>query len=434
VAYIKYGIELFESYANSQGIGLYFTTRLNAFKMDFDPENLQKILNNLISNAIKFTPHGGGVTIELDHVHLDQKDLFRIQVQDTGIGIPENEIPFIFDRFYQASHTQISHHEGSGIGLALTKELIHLMEGDIQIKSEVEQGTSFIIHLPVFHRAIKNYTKVEDQRNEEKPQSNSDILPSESTLDEPRILLIEDNKDVLHYLKICLIERFTIMEAVHGSQGIALAFEQVPDLIITDVMMPGMDGFEVCDKLKNDPRTSHIPVIMLTAKATLQDKITGLKAGADAYLVKPFNVDELTAQVENLLTFRKKLQEKYNHIQEKGSFENYTTVTDKLFLDKLNEFIEKELINPELSVEKICDEMHMSRTQLHRKIKALTDRSITAYVRRYKLMAAQELIRKTDKTISEIAYETGFNDPSYFHRSFHKEFGTRPGDFRNTDQ
>jgi DNA-binding response OmpR family regulator len=367
----------------------------------------------------------------LDQVKIDQKDLFQIKIQDTGIGIPENEIPFIFDRFYQASHTHLRHYEGSGIGLALTKELIHLMEGDIQIKSAVDQGTTFIIHLPIFHRAIKNYEKSNDQLKQKISGGVKEGPPPESTLDEARILLIEDNKDVLHYLKTCLIEQFTILEAIHGSQGIAIAFDQIPDLIITDVMMPGMDGFEVCDQLKNDPRTSHIPVIMLTAKATLQDKITGLKSGADAYLVKPFNVDELYAQVENLLILRKKLQEKFNNVQEKGSFEKYTTVTEKVFLDKLNGFIEKELLNPDLSVEKICDEMHMSRTQLHRKVKALTNRSITAYVRRYRLLTAQELIRTTDKTITEIAYETGFNDPSYFHRSFQREFGTRPGDIRN---
>lgn len=431
-AFIRYCVELFESYANSNGIGLHVISKPKNFDMDFDPDNLQKVLNNLISNAIKFTPQEGSVTIETTVLIQDAKNQFQLKVMDTGIGIPEKDLPFIFDRFYQVSHDHPKQQEGSGIGLALTKELVQLMGGDIQVENRQEQGTDFIIRLPILHQATNIYAGkkndlpfaseiIANQKESIQPDADHDVA---------KILLIEDNADLLFYLKTCLMDQFQVLEATHGRHGIDIAFDQIPDLIITDVMMPGMDGFEVCAKLKNNLYTSHIPVIMLTAKATVQDRIEGLKTGADAYLYKPFNVEELTAQVDNLLLIRKKLQEKFSADQEKGAFRAYSPSREKQFLEKLHNLIENELVNPDLSVEKICDEMNMSRSQLHRKVKALTSKSITAYVRRYRLLSARDLIRKTDKTISEIAYEAGFSDPSYFHRSFQKEFGIRPNDVR----
>jgi signal transduction histidine kinase/ligand-binding sensor domain-containing protein/DNA-binding response OmpR family regulator len=432
-AYIRYCVELFESYAISNGISLKVISKPENYVMDFDPDNLQKVLNNLVSNAIKFTPHEGSVTVETTVLKQDAGNQFQLRVKDTGIGIPEKDLPFIFDRFYQVSHDYPKKQEGSGIGLALTKELVQLMGGDIQVENSQEQGTDFIIRLPILHQATNIYAgkKKDLPFVSELIATRKESIQIDADLNAAKILLIEDNVDVLYYLKTCLLDQFQILEATHGQQGIDIAFDQIPDLIITDIMMPGMDGFEVCEKLKNNLHTSHIPVIMLTAKSTVLDRIEGLKAGADAYLYKPFNVEELTAQVENLLHIRKKLQEKFSLDQEKGSFKAYTPSREKQFLEKLHGLIENELTNPDLSVDKICDEMNMSRSQLHRKVKALTSKSITAYVRRYRLLIARDLIRQTDKTISEIAYEAGFSDPSYFHRSFQKEFGIRPGDVRN---
>jgi len=432
VAFIKYSMELVESFASTRDVELRFNSTVDSFTMDFDNENFQKVLNNLISNAIKFTPKGGKVVIEADVDHDGGEELLKLTIRDTGIGIPEKDIPHLFERFYQVSRIHVNKYEGSGIGLALTKELVQLMEGDIQVESTPDQGTVFRIRLPVFHRTVKSYQgEKRDGILENDFIQVTDVRDStESTLDAAKVLLIEDNKDVLYYLKTCLNDQFQVLEALQGQQGIAIAFEQIPDLIITDVMMPGMDGFEVCEALKNDQRTSHIPVIMLTAKASVQDKIEGLKTGADAYLYKPFNIEELTVQIENLLIIRRKLQEKFSTVQDTTSFDSQFPFREKQFITRLNELIEKELSNPDLSVDTICEQLYMSRTQLHRKVKALTDRSITAYVRKYRLTIAGKLIKTTDKTISEIAFETGFNDPSYFHRSFQQEFGMRPGDLR----
>ena len=232
-------------------------------------------------------------------------------------------------------------------------------------------------------------------------------------------------------MNTCLQDNYQIINALDGEEGISKALEFVPDIIISDVLMPGKNGYEVCEILKQDTRTSHIPIILLTAKAEIQDKISGLKHGADAYLIKPFNVEELLVQVENLIRTREILIDKFRKFEISESHSPLYPEKENEFLSDLNNFIVLELSNPDLNVDKVCEELLMSRTQLHRKIKALTDKSITAYIRSFRLREAKALILNSKLTMQQIAFETGFNDSSYFHRSFIREFNKKPTELRS---
>jgi DNA-binding response OmpR family regulator/anti-sigma regulatory factor (Ser/Thr protein kinase) len=400
--------------------------------MDYDPDNLQKIVSNLLSNAIKFTDKGE-ILLSVYEEPLNGQNCVKVVVKDTGIGISKGNLPFIFDRFYQVEDAEKKTIKGSGIGMALVKELVHLMGGNIEIESEPRIGTSVTFFLPVTNKA-----KALEQPS---LKLNSILdepfdLPkawefSEESEGNPIVLLIEDNTDVLYYLNTCLQDNYRLVQARDGNEGIKKALDFVPDIIISDVMMPGKTGFEVCETLKEDTRTSHIPIVLLTAKAEIQDKISGIKHGADAYLIKPFIVDELLVQVENLIRTREILNEKFRNSQFDDIHRADYPVKENEFLIRLNNLIKEELSNPELNVEKVCEQLYMSRTQLHRKIKALTNKSITAYIRSYRLHEALNMIIKTNLTIQQIAYETGFSDASYFHRSFVKEFNKKPTDFRS---
>lgn len=269
--------------------------------MGYDAHKLQRILINLLSNAIKFTPEEGSVQVMVEKTNFDENEWMKLSVTDTGVGIPDEEKEKIFDRFYQLDSSDTRQGEGSGIGLSLVKELVKLLEGKIELKSELGVGSNFIVYLPILQTGnkpsiredvnIENVldTSLEKQQNDE--QNNQD---------KPLVLVIEDNTDVIAYIKACLKDEYAVQFAVNGKEGVKMAVEIVPDIIISDLMMPEMDGYQVCETLKNDERTSHIPFIMLTAKATDEDKIKGLEQGADAYLVKPFNRDELKARLRNM--------------------------------------------------------------------------------------------------------------------------------------
>ncbi|MBK8967264.1 MAG: response regulator [Lewinellaceae bacterium] len=440
--FIRYVAESFHSLATEKGIQLRLRSSSDSIIMDYDPGKLQQIISNLLSNAIKFTPGGGTVEVLLDVDAEEARESespqrLVVAVRDTGIGIPPEQLPYIFDRFYQADNSSTRKREGTGIGLALTRELVRLFEGIITAASTPGAGSIFTIYLPIRREApLENTNGVEEILPERHAlahqiEINKTAVPALHQEDLPLLLLVEDNPDVLTYLIRCLEAQYRIETAVNGQLGIEKALALVPDIIISDVMMPEKDGFEVCDLLKNDARTSHIPLILLTARATVEDRITGLKRGADAYMAKPFHQEELLVRVENLLESRRRLQERYRNLEVSAdSAPDPDTQPEDAFLLRLRQLIEEDLSNSDLSIDTICRQMAMSRMQLHRKIKALTGRSTALYIRVVRLQNARRLLNQPELNVSEVAYAVGFDDPKYFSRVFSEEFGVAPSEAR----
>ncbi|HZV70671.1 MAG TPA: ATP-binding protein [Saprospiraceae bacterium] len=447
--YLKYITESLQSFANAQNLLLRVESNKAQIMMDFDPERLQQIIHNLISNAIKFTPGGGRVTLSvklIQHPEEKHQQQLKLGVSDTGAGIPSEDIPKIFDRFYQANNLEKSNAGGTGIGLSLTKELVKAMKGEITVESTVGKGTIFTVTLPVTktstvaHHDI--WTANENAEGESLPLIQQRFLTENKPDSLPQLLLIEDNPDVVEYLITCLDSAYRLEYAYNGRAGIEKAFELSPDLIISDVMMPEKTGFEVTDELKNDQRTSHIPIVLLTAKADIESRIAGLRRGADAYLAKPFHQEELLATLTNLLENRRKLQSRYldttvntsllsvKENDKSTEIKSLTTAHEDAFLTRLKTIIEEHLNDAELDVEMICKKIGMGRTNLHNKMTALTGLSTISFVRRLRLQKAKELLATTEMNISEIAYEVGFNDPRYFSRVFSEEFGLPPTEFK----
>lgn len=442
MALLHYLTESFHSMADDKQIQLGFTGHPAEFLMDFDKDKIIKIVVNLLTNAIKFTPEGGEVKLTAEG-----GSAFWLEVKDTGIGISREHQDHIFDLFYQVDNSRTRQGEGSGIGLRLVKEMTELMGGRITLQSEEGKGSCFRIELPVRNDAPVNAGRLPDFDAQLLRATGSVTMMSpEPALTEaaPLVLLIEDNPEVSSYIGSCLNHEFRIEYARDGLSGIAKAIELVPDLVISDVMMPEADGWQVCRTLKQDERTSHIPVILLTALAGIQDKLEGLRRGADAYLAKPFNEEELLITVEKLLQLRIALQKRYARmaIEDRRSVASivqgehktesgFDLPREDAFMDKLISIIKRDLENPELTVEQLNREMAMSNTQLFRKLKALTSLSANQLIRQIRLERARELLKNTNLTIAEIAYQTGFNDPSYFTRIFTKEEGITPKEFRD---
>jgi len=417
VFFLRYVTESLHSLAEAQQVQLRFETELNQFVMDYDPDKIQQIIVNLLSNAIKYTPPEGFVTLSAQ----EQAAQLQLVVQDSGSGIPPEDVPHIFQRFYQTANTHTKH-EGTGIGLAVVSELVRLMKGTIAVESELGKGSTFTIHLPISREAELQSPQISDQRQ---PTTTKNLLlPPQA--DASLALIIEDNQDVITYLQDCLSPQYQIETAHDGQAGIEKALEIVPDIIICDVMMPRKDGFEVCEILKQDERTSHIPIILLTAKATQADRITGLQTGADAYLTKPFDKQELYIRLVQLVELRRTLQKRYS----KGLLSTTAITPDDRFITKVQAFIEENLDEERLSVPDICEHIGLSRMQVHRKLKALTGKSTTQFIRFIRMQHARQLLQKTDLQIAEIAFRVGYADPSYFSRQFSQEFGNPPSEVR----
>lgn len=433
--YLCYLAESFYSYAADQRVGLHFMTDLDQLIIDYDEDKLLHIVSNLLSNAIKFTPEGGNVYFSVDTAQKSENlEVLQLRVKDTGIGIPEEKLPFIFDRFYQADQNATRKGEGSGIGLSLTRELVKLLKGELEVKSRVEQGTTFIVTLPISREADEAPAQqllLEDKMlgfTAPKPfQTAPSNMPGKEE-EIPLALVIEDNPDVVRYLSSCLEGAYKVVTALDGQTGVDTALDLVPDIIVSDVMMPNKDGFEVCDILKNDERTSHIPIILLTARADRASKIKGLRTGADAYLAKPFNREELKVRLEQLIEIRKKIQERYSSLQSPAE-KDLRTLEDT-FLDKVKKVVQEHISDSEFGLLEICRALGLSRSQLFRKLKALTGKSTSLVVRSIRLEQARKLLQNTDLNVSEVAYEVGFKDPSFFSRLFTEEYGEPPSTYR----
>lgn len=443
INYLRYLTESFYSMAEERKIRLTFYAEESRLIMDYDEVKIQHIIYNLLSNAIKFTPEKGKVILHVHKTELKQQPVLQLKVQDSGIGIPQDQLPNIFDRFYQADGSNTRKGEGTGIGLSLTKELVTLMGGTLKVKSELKEGSVFTITLPI-HTNLNTApvaNKVLSGDVEELPALEvdtltafKDVVPSSiHDKEKPLLLIIEDNHDVITYIESILKKDYQIHTAEDGQAGIDKALEIIPDIIITDVMMPQKDGYEVCAALKTDERTNHIPIVMLTAKATAADRVAGLKTGADAYLMKPFDKEELFVRLEKLIELRKALQGKYaQHSFSADALhpktEQAETIPDlnDVFLQKIRKVIDDNIDNSELGILELCQAVHLSHTQVFRKMKALTGDHPTGFIRKRRLHKAKELLLSTDLNISEIAYEVGFSDPNYFSRTFSQEFSQSP--------
>lgn len=459
VSFIRYVGESFHSVAIRKNIQLQIISEQTSCEADIDKDKLQDIISNLLSNALKFTPAGGRVILLL-HIqegwhslspqayyeeiiptnHLTE-EWIQISVSDTGVGIDPTNLANIFNRFYQAEDSSIAQADGTGIGLSFVRELVLLLHGGLAVRSRPGNGTEFIVSLPL----TRQKTPTEFIPNEASQPAVSDqdkwletaSVPAD---DRPVLLLAEDNDDVAAYIHTCVEADYQVIRAGNGQTGIDLALEKVPDLILSDVMMPQKDGFELCDTLKNNELTSHIPIVLLTARAAVSDRIAGLRRGADAYLVKPFEREELQVVLHNLLQTRRLLQRHYSQLAlgaaQPGELvlaEEDELIEDR-FLHKLRTAVEAQLDNAALSPETICQLMGMSRTALHLKMTALTGMSISRYIRALRLRKAQELLAASSLNISEVAYAVGFDDPKYFSRVFSEEFGIAPVKFRLSAQ
>ena len=436
VTYLQYITESFHSMARDKNVRLTFYSEEESIWMDIDESKIEHLTYNLISNAIKFTPPGGKVVFHVKKEINNSTTYLQIKIKDTGVGISEADLPNIFNRFYQ-NHNQKT---GTGIGLALVKEIVDLLQGTIEVKSNLEVGSEFIITLPIRQKAEKSFSHkdseiiIDDKFIEpnKEVQLEKEVIHSEK----PILLLIEDNKDIANYVQELLSKKYEVNVASNGQVGIDTAFRIIPDIIISDVMMPEKDGYEVTRILKYDERTSHIPIILLTAKATQKDKMDGLESGADAFLMKPFHKKELLVRLEKLHHQRKQLIEKFTSgsfdIPNKINSEKTKTVSlNEVFHQKIKQAILENITNPKLNVSDLCEITGLGNTQVYRKIKALTGLTPTLFIRSTRLHHAKKLLKSGSFNVSEVAYKVGFTDPNYFSRVFFQEFDKNASEFIN---
>ena len=392
-----------------------------------DQDKIERICYNLLSNALKYTSEGGEISL----MAKEEGGRVMISVADNGCGISSDELPYIFDRFYQAKNAG----RGTGIGLAIVKAFTELHHGEVSATSIEGKGSTFTIHIPVRQKGeVTNQSTekieqlVEPSSAEEVPNQarHIDELIQPYQTDKPEVLIIDDNIDIRTYLRSVLSEKYNVSEAADGKAGLELARKIVPDIVLSDIMMPVMDGLAFCQQLKTDKAISHIPVILLTARSLDEQRAEGYEHGADAYLSKPFSLRLLLSRIDNLIESRKKLNQTWSKGVEDDEIGNISNEIDKSFLKQLRKIIQENLANSDLSVEQIGDEIGLSRVQLYRKVKALTGYSPVEMLRKARLTRARHLLRTTEKTVSEVAYAVGFSTPSYFSKCYKDEFGESP--------
>ncbi|SOE22141.1 Signal transduction histidine kinase [Spirosomataceae bacterium TFI 002] len=429
---VKHSKEVLESFAyhlaNSSKKRFAFESSSNELIMDFDRDIIQKALINLVGNAFKFTQEGDEITVKLKQ----KENFLLITISDTGTGINTDKIPFIFDRFYQAGKNENVRPSrvGSGVGLAHTQELITLLNGTIEVKSSIGKGTSFIIKLPIQNNASfvkKGFISPQIKPAQEIAKSTFEVFEEDSQ--KKNLLIVEDDADLAQYLTSILNPIYNIQVARNGQEGVNLALANIPDLIISDVMMPIKDGFELCDELKNNILTSHIPLTLLTAKSSSASRLEGLRYGANAYLSKPFVKEELLLVQQNLLNLRTENKEKYNN--ETIVIENEV---DQKFLKDLKEVVSENLANDSFGQKELGEKIGMSHSQLYRKLNGLLDTTPGNYIKTERLKLAANLLQTTSKNISEIAFEVGFSDAAYFTKTFKQEYKKSPSAFRKLAQ
>ena len=420
--------ESFLPMSEEKNIRFDFHCHPETFLVTADSPKIEKVVNNLLSNAFKFTPQGGHVTLKAYPEPSDGREMAVIQVEDDGIGIPTEEQTHIFERFHQAS----SHkgNTGSGIGLNVAKEYVQMHHGKINVSSSPGKGSRFTVRIPGGNIGHVPSPLLPATPQQENPMDNPP-LPVDYTV-RSKILLVEDNNDFRHYLQEELRRHFVVFEASDGEEGEAVALQQKPDIIITDLMMPKMDGIELCKRIKHNIDVSHIPIILLTASASVENEERGYKEGADAYMTKPFKWEILTARIHNLLAQRRQQQNEFKQNAEAEAKDVTISPADEDFLNKALRFVEKNMDNSEYSVDELSDDMAMSRATLFRKMRSVIGMSPTDFIRNTRLKRAAQLITEGRLSVTEIAYYVGYSSPGHFTKSFKKEFGVLPTQYHKT--
>jgi len=448
VLFLKEIFLAFKGLAESKGITLKFNTELSELLLWFDQDKLEKVFYNLLSNAIKFTPYEGTVNIRIKQTSEAGKDYASITVEDNGCGIAEEHIGKIFEQFRYYDQKGLNS-EGTGLGLAFSKELVILHQGEIYVESiQATSGTpghtSFTVLLPMGREHLSEIEINDSLANEDNISTyledtvfvkkgpfklrKQEILKGIEK-DKPLMLIVEDNPDVLGLVVSSFEDEFDIITAINGEQGWRQAHRSVPDIIISDVMMPVMDGISLCNALKTDIHTSHIPVVLLTARSSTVFKMEGYETGADDYITKPFSLNMLRIRVWNLLDSRQKLRERYQRQVRLEPKNVAITSADDKFLHDLMHFIEDHIDNPELTVDDLSKEVSIARGTLYKKIKALTGQTVNDFVRTIRLKRAAQLLEQARYNVNEIAYMVGFSDVNYFRKCFKEQFGYTPKEY-----
>ncbi|MBP1225458.1 two-component regulator propeller domain-containing protein [Flavobacterium sp. 1355] len=451
IAFTEGIIGYFDEEAAARNISVNFESSLDELEDWLDPKMLEKILFNIISNAFKFTPDNGSITISIATtdpnnaliIYGEKVPSFSITITDTGSGIRKKDLNRIFDRFYQVNNVNKDYYGSTGIGLEVVKEFVELHKGKIEVESQLGEGTKFKVIFPLGNSLYKKSEiidevfKIEKNKNQfvfeaVNNQTDEDDFTDE-TIDKSAeesaksytVLIVEDNPELRHYLKQELSKSYKVITAENGKKGYELAVQKLPDLIITDVIMPVMDGLQLCKNIKGDLKTSHIPLLMLSAKAMVKDRLEGIDSGADMYLSKPFELDILKSSLAQLITSRQIMFKKfYSGITKQGK--EKTTSLDNDFIQKILHFINENISEPELTVELLSSKIFLSRSQLYRKIKTLTGVSVNEFIRNVRLEKAKQLIEKGNNNINEISYKVGFTSPSYFAKCYKVKYGYLP--------
>lgn len=448
IPFLKGVVLSFSSMAERKHITFKLDAEDDSFSLYFDQDKLEKVFYNLLSNAFKFTPEQGEIRVTVRRVMEGEEDWVTIQVRDTGAGISAKELPYIFDRFHQVEDSTKRESEGTGIGLALVRELVMLHGGTITVQSTVNVGTIFSVRLPMndahlnpgdiveefavpaqgdgAYREVSFEVGGEPENDVEQETKVQPPTPGNA----PVVLLVEDHADVRDYIASRLAGHYQVVEAEHGAEGLEKVRTLKPDLIISDVMMPVMNGYEFCRVVKKDPELNHIPVILLTAKAGEESKVEGLETGADDYIFKPFSADELLARAENLIGIRRQLRRRFSReVVAVEPSEITITSADQVFLDRVQGIVEEHLANSNFGASWLADEVGLSERQLRRKLKDLTNLSTAGYIRSLRLQRAAQLLEERAGNVSEVAYAVGFQDPKHFSKLFRQVFGVSPSQF-----
>ena len=433
--------DAFNEIAQSKNIRFELKNSYPSVELWFDYDKLEKVLYNLLSNAFKFTPQGGEVAIIVEEEEIDGKEWVKISVKDNGPGIAKEKVQYLFDRFYQTGSHKLSKVSGTGIGLAFAKNLVNLHQGKISVSSNPNIATLFSIQIPKgkLHFKKEDFSVQANQSVSEVPTIVKDYQHEEAMSDisreleidekKPVVLIVEDNFDVQALIKGNLKEEFNCIQGYNGKEGIELCRKYNPDLIISDVMMPEMDGFEMCNIIKKDELTCHIPIVVLTAKSTDEDKLTGLTEGAVAYMSKPFNIDVLIAQIKSILEARRQVKRDFNQKVEVEPKEVTFTSIDEKLLERLLKVVEENISNPEFTVVQLGREVGISQSILNKKLKALLGQTANVFIRTIRLKRAAQLLKLDRLSVTDVVYEVGFNDMKYFRECFRKQFDTTPSDY-----
>ena len=438
IEFTKEICQSFSALAGEKSIKLTFTTYLQELQMEFDKEKMHKIISNLISNAFKYT-EDGQIDVSIGISELLQTDTptkqLCLKVSDTGVGIEKEYLEKIFERFFRIEKVEKNNQSGTGVGLHLASEYVKLQGGEIQVESTEGKGSTFTILLPIQNSTYKELSNQdiihsgEISISEIKEGAELD-LKSAQRAHLPLLLIVDDNEDFCEFITSLFIDDYRTVIANDGEEGYSIVLDQLPDIILCDVMMPKMDGYEFCRHVKGDIRTSHIPIILLTAKSSEESKYSGIEAGADDYISKPFNIDMLKLKIAKIIERQKKIHSNFKKKIDISLSEIEITSMDEKFVQKTISIVEENIGNPEFLVEDLCKEMGMSRVYFYKKILALTDKTPSEFIRFIRLKRAADLLEKSQMFVNEIAFQVGFNDPKYFRKYFKEEFGVTPNEYK----